>query len=412
MFLFLYLVIETLNFLYYLYLYNKYSKIINKQCDNKTMNEIYNELELLSDNELETIYKNSILYNKSNKEIDLKKITLKELELFIVNVLYSQNEKNDINKNIIEKTIKLFETKLNIKFENRNENKYIYNKWGKNPILFIPRLFIINILIKIIINFYHYYLIFYKNYNFCKKKHNISFLYQCDNEKENILFIAGLGIGFPPYLKMLNMLKDYNVIILNIPILHCYYWGEIPDKALIINEIKEFIKERNIKKLNILSHSFGTYLSYSLQEQNDLKHVINKIIKIDPIIFWMNCFQLTNYFIGNYFDYTSLKTYLLDIITHYIIHYDIHTLNICFRKMSAGDFQINMRDFENKKIFYIFSEKDYLISDRFFKKHKNNKNLYIVKDATHGGIFLNEKYENILEKTLLFFKTHETKMVF
>jgi hypothetical protein len=412
MFLFLYLVIETINFIYYFYLYTKYSRPIVKKCTDKTMNDIYDELELISGNELENMYKNSILYNKTNSNIDLEKITYNEMENFIIQTIYSQHEKNDKNKYIIEKTLILFENKLNLKFKNKNENKYIYNKWGKNPILFIPRTFIINILIKIIINWYHYYMIYYKKYNFCKCKHNISFLYQKDDEKENILFIAGLGIGFPPYLKMFNMLKDYNIIILNVPVLHSYYWGEIPDKGLIINEVKEFIKNQNIKKINIISHSFGSYLSYSLQEQEDLKDVINKVMKIDPIIFWINCFQLSNYFVGNYFDYSSLKSYLLDIVVHYLIHYDLHILNICFRKMDAEDFIINLKDFENKKNFYVFSEKDYLISNIFLEKYKNNNNIYIVKNATHGGIFLQKQYENILEKMLLFFKNHETRMVF
>ena len=412
MFLFLYLVLETLNYIYSYYLYNKYDKKVNNKCKIELLDKIYNELKMLSKPEIEYIYRNSILYNKTGKEFNLNGITYIEIENFIIQTIYSQNEKNAENMEIINKTIQLFEDKLEIKFKKEEENKYIYNRWGKNPILFIPKLFIIQIIIKIIINFYHYYMIYYKKYSYSKKSHNISFLYKREKEKESILFIAGLGIGFPPYMKMLEMLNEYNVIILNAPLIHGYYWGEVPNKEEIINEVKKFLEELKIQKINILSHSFGSYVSDSLQEEDTLKNIINKVIKIDPIIFWINCFQLTNYFIGNYFDYSSIKSYIFDIFVHYLLHYDLHIQNICYRKMREEDFIIDMKNLENKKNFYVLSERDYLISDTFFKKYKNNTNMYIVKDATHGEIILNNKYEKIMEKILLFFKTHETKMVF
>ena len=73
----------------------------------------------------------------------------------------------------------------------------------------------------------------------------------------------------------------------------------------------------NIKNINILSHSFGTYITEIIRKDSRSDLFIDKIIMVDPIIFWIGCFKM-NIHVDN--PCIDNSTYLSYILGHLIYH--------------------------------------------------------------------------------------------
>ena len=362
------------------------------------------KIKTLKKEELYYIINGCICYDKNtydyyNNNFDISNLSNIEIKKLLK---YSLLNTNNINKDdvLLNELKNYIEKKCNINFKNTNSDRFIFSKWGENFINFHYRPVFLNILIKIVINIYHYYMIFLLKYEFynCKKS-NISYLYKNNNKKDNILFIHGFGIGYIPYINKLKYMEDkYNVIIFIMPNISGYYYGCIPTKDIIINSVDDFMESKNIKKYNILAHSFGTFVS-QLILNNDKKNRINKAIYVDPIIFWTSSFKISDFNQKEkYLKNKNLKSYIFGTLIFFLVNMDIYINQICFRLMKPFDFLIT-EPAEN--ILYIISKEDYLINiDILYEQYKNYKNVFFIKNATHGDVFLCSKYDKFLNEMI------------
>jgi pimeloyl-ACP methyl ester carboxylesterase len=405
---YVYLIMDFFSFIYYLYEYT--ISILPKKnifFNYEEKDSIIKKIKSLDEYELKYIINgcidydknNHIYYDKKNADIfDLSNIEIKKL------ITYSLlNEKNFENDTVIKDLINYIEIKCNIKFKNNNNDRYIYSKWGEKFIYFNYRPLFINIIIKIIINMFHYYMLFFKKYSFYKcEKSNISYLYKNNNKKENLLFIHGFGIGYIPYLSKLKYFNDkYNIIIFIMPNISGYYWGCVPEKDIIINSVNDFMNLKNITKYNVLAHSFGTYVGQLLLN-NDNENKINKLIYLDPIIFWISCFNIAEF--NKYEKYLKNKyydSYLFDILIFFVVNMDIYVNHICFRLMQPFDFIIIE---PNKKILYVLSNEDYLLNFEIMNgQYKNYKNVIFLENAIHGDVIVSYKYDGFIKEIMNFY---------
>ena len=390
---YIYILLECVFFIYYIYeyIYNILPTSI-KEFTLEEKKNIFERIKTLNKNELSYIINGCIRYNKNTCDYYNNSVEISDLSNIEIKKLlkYSLLNTKKINKDeiLINEIKNYIEKECEIKFKNNNSDRFIFSKWGENFIYFHYRPIILNILIKIIINIYHYYMIFLLKYEFynCKKS-KISFLYKNNNKKENMLFIHGFGIGYIPYINKLKYLeKKYNIIIFIMPNISGYYYGCVPTKDIIINAVDEFMELKNIKKYNILAHSFGTYVS-QLILNNDIHDRINKAIYVDPIIFWMSSFKICDFNKKEkYLKNKTLKNYIFGIVIFFIVNLDIFINQICFRLMHSFDFLIIE---PNDNILYVISKNDYLLDiNTLYCKYKKYKNIIFIENAEHGDIFL------------------------
>ena len=406
--LYAYLIIECCSFIYYIY---EYTVLIfpkkNILFSYEEKNSIIRKIKSLDVYELKYIINGCINYDKSNhinydkQNSDIFNLSYIEIKKLIAYCLLSHD---NFEKNIdVYNIIKYIETKCDNKFKNNKNDRFIYYKWGENFIYFNYRPLFINIVIKIIINTFHYYMLFIEKYSFYKcKNSNISYLYKNNNKKENLLFIHGLGIGYIPYLQKLKYFTEkYNIIIFIMPNISGYYWGCVPEKDIIVNSVNDFMNLKNIKKYNILAHSFGTYVSQLLLN-NDVENKINKIIYLDPIIFWISCFNIAEF--NKYDKYLKNKyydTYLFDNLIYFVVNMYIYVSHICFRLMKPFDFIIIE---PNKKILYVLSNEDYLLNFEIMHgQYKNYNNVIFLENTIHGDVIVSSKYNDFVKKIMNFY---------
>merc|ERR1711991_862281 len=86
-----------------------------------------------------------------------------------------------------------------------------------------------------------------------------------------IMFIHGLGIGIIPYISyLIKLSKETTVICPVLPNISNVYFHPLkwnvskndffPDFKLIFQEISDIFEQHKISKVNIIAHSFGTFL--------------------------------------------------------------------------------------------------------------------------------------------------------
>ena len=163
-----------------------------------------------------------------------------------------------------------------------------------------------------------------------------------------------------------------------------------------------FIKVKNI---NILSHSFGTYITQIIR--NDTRNnIIDKIILVDPIIFWIGCFKMSLYIDKIAQRGTSVISWILEILTNYLIYRCLYLRYICYRVMFGPDFLIyDSSELEGKNIMLVLEYNDQVIpSDILYEKIKNtNISYYYLNNAEHGSVLLSSKFDNIFEKIITYY---------
>ena len=403
--LYCYFIIEILSFLYYFYEYVK--NILPNKNNNFTIEEqrnVISNISGLNKDELLYVLRECIGYDKTtHDDYNRDKFNINDLSKKEIIKIIKYSILNSDDDIYVNDMLEYIENKCDVKFKNNKKDRYICSRWGMNFINFHYRFLIFNILIKIVVNVFHYYMLFLKKYEFYKcNKSNISYLYKNNNKKENVLFIHGFGIGYIPYIKKINYIcEQYNIIILIIPNISGYYYGMMPNKEIISNSVNNFMNLKNIKEYNILAHSFGTYIS-QLICQYDIENKIKKIIYIDPIIFWLSFYKMCDFNIKTkYLENKTYNTYLFDILIFYIVNSDIYINNICFREMKAFDFLITE---PSKNSLYVIGKKDYLIEARvLYNKYKDFKNIIFLENTEHGDVFLSSQYNNFLKEILVFF---------
>lgn len=411
-FLKIWILIEFINWFTYLFIYiNIISPKFMKFKEVDTI-KIIERVDKLSKEEIEHIIGGCIIYDKiSHSDVDVSKLVIKNLsKIEIINLIgYSLFglDTSDIYSSkkfiIILRLVKKIEAKLGYTFEISNIDRYLYRKWGSNFIKFSFRPLILQIPLKIFIMSIHLLFTVYLGFKW-EQINKIGFLSKkIDPNKKNIIFIHGLGFGYVPYFLMLMELsKKYNLIIIVLPNISSYnYYDDInyayfPPLSLVSNTFYDFLKSKNINQTILLAHSFGTYVTQFLRKDPRSK-IFEKIILVDPIIFWIGCFKMSLHVENPFIKKYPITVYLVDNLLSFMIYQCLYLKYVCFRVMFGPDFWIYDANelAEHKNIVIILEKNDYIIpADLIYDKIKNVvKCHYLNSDEMyHGSILMERKY--------------------
>ena len=406
--------IELINWLTYLFIYiNIISPKFMKYKEVDTI-KIIEKLDKLNKDEIEYIIKGCIVYDKiSHSDIDILKLDTSKLsKIEIINLIgYSlfgldiQDIYSSKKFKIILKIVLLIEKKLGYKFELSNDDRYLYRGWGSNFIKFSFRPLILQIPLKIIVNLIHILFTVILGFKW-HTSNQIGFLSkEIDPNKKNLVFIHGLGFGYIPYFRtLIELNKKYNLIIMVLPNISSYnYYGDLnyayfPPLSHLSDTFYNFLENKKITNTIVLSHSFGTYISQILRKDIRSK-ILTKIIMVDPIIFWIGCFKMSLHIENPFIKKYPMSKYLMDNLINFMIYQCLYLKYVCFRVMFGPDFWIyNANELANSNITIILEKNDYIIpADLLHEKLGKIKHYYFDSDdATHGTILMDFKYVNDL----------------
>ena len=263
-------IFELLNWINYIFIYFKLLKKDKKLINKKQINNFINEIKNSNKDEIQNIIKSSISYEKNNlikknyENLDISTLSLIEINNIIKKYVLCNKFDDRINE-----IRELIENKLDIKFIDNTNNKYIINTWGESFIYFTFIPLFLSLFLKSLLSSLQYYMIYFLKFKYEVIDNNsLGILHNnYDPNKKTILFIHGFGFGYIPYINTLIQLqKNYNLIIIVLPNISSYLYSHniLFDDQKIINLIYDFIKKNNYDKITILSHSFGTLIAHIL----------------------------------------------------------------------------------------------------------------------------------------------------
>lgn len=416
-------IMELINWMIYLYMYMKIINPIFLCLNKQDINKIINRIDKLNKNEIEHIIKGSIVYDKQTHviinpdDLDIKNLSKKEIINLLGYSLFGIEQDEIYQSNEIEKIYRLMlkiESILNYEFSSSNINRYLYRSWGRDFIKFNFRPLLFQIPIRLMMNFFHYYMIFIMKFKYkvCKES-KIGYLYKDrDLNKKDLIFIHGFGLGYIPYIRrLLTLDKQFNLVIMILPNISSYTYyddihcGYFPSHNLIKDSFYEFMNFIQVTNINILSHSFGTYITQIIK--NDTRNnMIDKIILVDPIIFWIGCFKMSLYIDKIAQRGTSIISWILEILTNYLIYRCLYLRYICYRVMFGPDFLIyDSSELEGKNIMIVLEYNDQVIpADILYEKIKNKRiSYYYLNNAEHGSVFLSSKFDDTFENIITYY---------
>ena len=411
----IWLFFELINWINYLLMYiNIISPKFKRFKDGDTLN-IINRLDKLTKEEIEYVIAGCIVYDKIthyDKTISVEEIrnmTKTEIinligySLFGLNIIdiYTSNKITTINK-----LIGIIEEKLGYSFNISKEDRYLYRKWGSNFIKFSFRPLLIQLPLKSIIWIVHRIFTIGLGFKW-EQTNNIGFLTNIsDPSKKTILFIHGLGFGYIPYIQVLMELnKKYNLIIIVLPNISTYnYYDDItyayfPPLEELSNSLYSFLETNKINNLILLSHSFGTCVTQFIRK--DSRNVVfNKIILVDPVIFWIGCFKMSLHVDNPFIKKYPITSCLLDNLINFIVYQCLYLKYVLFRVMFGPDFWIyDAKELSNTNITIVLEKYDYIIpAELLYNKIKDNVKCYYFEydNMSHGTILMDKKYINEL----------------
>lgn len=422
------LILELINWITYLFMYIKIiSPKFLKFKENDTI-KIIERIDKLNKNEIEHIIAGCVIYDKiSHSNIDYNSFDISKMsKIEIINLIgYSLFGIgiNDIYSSsklfVIMELVKKIENKLGYEFVLDDFDRYLYRGWGSNFIKFSFRPLILQIPLKIFINSIHLLFTIYLGYKW-EKYNKIGFLYKKnDPSKKNLVFIHGLGFGYVPYFKILMELdKKYNLIIVVLPNISSYTnydtfnlnydnlttdFDYFPQISHLADVFYKFMELKNITNTIILSHSFGTYITQILRK--DTRSIIfDKIILIDPIIFWIGCFKMSLHIENPFIKKYPIHLFIIDNILAFMIYQCLYLKYVCFRVMFGPDFWIyDVNELENKNITIVLEKGDYIIPAELLYHKINGKincHYFDSDNMMHGSILMENKYKNELLKII------------
>jgi pimeloyl-ACP methyl ester carboxylesterase len=372
--------------------------------------KIIEKIDKLSKEEIEYVIGGCVVYDKiSHCYVNITKLDISKLsKIEIINLIGFSLFGLDIQDiysskkfQIILKIVGLIENKLGYNFDLVNEDRYLYRKWGSNFIKFSFRPLILQIPLKIIIGLVHMLFTFVLGFKW--EIHNqIGFLSKkIDPNKKNLVFIHGLGFGYIPYFRtLIELNKKYNLIIMVLPNISSYnYYADLnyayfPPLSHLSDTFYNFMEKKNILNTLVLSHSFGTYISQILRKDTR-SNILNKIIMVDPIIFWIGCFKMSLHIENPFIKKYPLSKYLIDNLISFMIYQCLYLKYVCFRVMFGPDFWIyDANELIDSNITIILEKGDYVIPAELLheKLHKIKHFYFDSDDMSHGSVLMEKKY--------------------
>lgn len=407
------LIAEFINWITYLFIYVKIISPRFLKFKEYDTFKIIERIDKLSKSEIEHIIGGCVIYDKvfhldiDYNNFDISKMSKVEIINLIGYSLFGIEIDSIYTSSkliIILELIKKIEKKLEYEFILEDYDRFIYRKWGSNFIKFSFRPLILQIPLKIFINTIHILFTIYLGFTW-EKYNKIGFLYKKpEPNKKNLIFIHGLGFGYVPYFRILMELnKKYNLVIVVLPNISSYTWSErfnytyFPHLSQLSDTFYDFLKLKNINDTIVLSHSFGTYITQILRKDTR-STIFNKIILVDPIIFWIGCFKMSLHVENPLIKKYPLYIYIIDNILAFMIYQCLYLKYVCFRVMFGPDFWIyDIKELENSNITIVLEKGDYIIPAELLY-HKINgiiKCYYFDSDdVLHGSVLMENKYSN------------------
>ena len=422
------LILEFINWITYLLMYiNIISPKFLKYKENDTM-KIVERIDKLNKSEIEHIIGGCVIYDKiTHSNIDYNNFDISKMsKIEIINLIgYSlfALEIKDIytssKLNIIINLIKKIENKLGYEFLKDDLDRYLYRIWGSNFIKFSFRPLIFQIPLKIFINVIHILFTHYLGYKW-EQYNQIGFLSKPINpNKKNLIFIHGLGFGYTPYYQLLMELdKKYNLIIVVLPNISGYsmydkfsdlgsYFDYFPKIHQLSDTFYSFLEFKKIDNTMILAHSFGTYITQILRKDKDRKNrnvVFDKMILVDPIIFWIGCFKMSLHVENPFIKKYPLYLFIIENYIAFMIYQCLYLKYVCFRVMFGPDFWIyDINELADKNITIILEKGDYIIpAELLYNKINGNIKCHYFdsENMYHGSILREKKYASELIKII------------
>ena len=409
--------VEAASYLYYRKLksFIEEKKTHNYDVDHKWMeNYLLNDLD---SNELKKLIKKSVSYKFTQNEdgyyttVPCEEIPKDQmLRWTSYNLYYKTPEQLDeyqfeYSKCILEK----IEKKLEVEFEDIGNNKEIYFlQFGGNDIYTSYKPLIVYTGLNIVKNIT--YMRLYKNgfKKYLTTKSNITYFYYYNEKHTNTtIFVHGLGFGITPYISyILDLTKTTNLIVPILPNISNMeftgFFSGISDEKLFPTyenwryDFKQVLKDHDVKKFDIIGHSFGTIIIGILLKDKWINNRLNKKILVDPV-----CFIDRSYKIFRYINepYTGDKNPLVNKLFNMVVYNDIHLRYVTQRYLFGPEFWItNYNNMNLNNCLIVLSKNDQIVSSRGVYKRLREHNIpcIMAEEAGHSQIFLFDKFKSIL----------------
>lgn len=368
----------------------------------------------LSKNDLIKWINNTISYNYSieNKyytPVPINEIPKKRMLKWVSYNLYYKSlwQLDDNELTYSKKILKSIENKLEIKFKKEDNKDIYFLKFGNNQIDCEYRPLVVYGCLKIA-KWIAYSIM--RSYGFKKyettNSNIVYFYYKHKKSKSTTIFLHGLGIGIIPYLSFIKKLtQDSSVIvpiIPNISNLEFTGWSKVPDHESLFpsykswrNDFKDVMIKHDIKKVNIVGHSFGTIVMGILLNDDWINKRVDKRVFIEPVCFIDECYRIYRY-INEPFDWHGG---LVTKVFNYLVYNDIYVRYVSQRYLYGPEFWIlNYKSMENDKNLIILSDNDQLVPSKSIYNNLSEKNISCVmlEDSYHSDVFLQNKYSGFL----------------
>lgn len=411
-----YLILELLNLIYYFRIKNRILKktyYYGDRIEKSIIKDLYKK-------NLLDFFKRFVIVDDKDKDLVLNKINHLAMIKLILSYLFNKSltQANYLNlKTAYYCTFKL-KHKYGIILNNKKYKANLDNfmRFGKNSISSYYKPLIINFLAYTLRLLSEMILIYNGFKTYYSTSTNLIYLYKVNSKSKKIpiMFIHGFGIGIIPYIKnILNLSKEATIICPILPNISNLYFHPLkwnickndffPELNLLFQEFDDILENHKITKINIIAHSFGTFILSGLMLNTSIRKKINKKIFIDPV-----CFSSDSHQIYRSVDIMkdtrstgclgTMKRYIL----FYVIYLDIYLKYATKRNLFSMDYLWGNYRFIDDKTQVILSEYDDItptetIYNDMIKSGKIN-NIVFLKNATHGDLFMNNNYlKNLCE---------------
>jgi len=312
-----------------------------------------------------------------------KNLTYYELSMILNSFIFGRYRKiSETTQKEYDIIISQIEKKYGIEFT-RSDDKSFNGVPGlcTYDISYKPQIMILVIIgLRQIFNLYVKYLdydIYYDNIThikFIRNKIN-------DEKKPYYLFIHGFGIGLINYYNLLLKFKDFNIIFMEIPNISSIYEFEYYDDRFMIIGLENYLRQNKIKKLNVIAHSYGGFISQKLYNLN--KELFNKFYLIEsPCL--MSLMPQSVYL----FNKNNVKN--VPLLYKLFIFTDINVFLQVGRTDTSLNQYVNSELYD--RIYMFFATKDIIVNYNIAKKEIKKYNIkFLLYDGHHSNGIINDK---------------------
>ena len=399
-----YLILEIFNYIYYNYIK---SFILNNNYYYGNRFDLIVRNNFIQKNNNQIKFITEYINFKKTVNININEFNFNSICKFLLSLYFNKSLKQVDHKHlkIIYEDIIFISNKYKIKLN----NKIKLYKYGKSDIKCFYKPIFISFLLTFI-KYYYEIKLKLNGFNKYKSRHtNICYWYKMNKNKNiPLIFIHGLGFGIIPYLDyIIDISKEITIICPVLPNISNTYFHPFkfyfnkndffPNFNLINEELINILNIHKIKKINIMAHSFGTFILSSLMLSRKFRKRINLKIFVDPVCFHSNFIKTIK--AVDLFKMNE-KQKLISILLHYFIYLDIYVKYATKRNLFTMEFLWGNYKYLDNDTIIVLSENDNICGSfeiyDDINKYGFNHIIEWLPNANHGDLFLTDNWKNIL----------------